>query len=107
MSVSTPPIFWRTRITMFVSANAHHGRKNVVLGALSCLEGLPALCDELGKRAAEPGDRDLPVGRERAQEFRPFALVAIKTPGLNELGAGVFVLDLSHVLAQENPMLCA
>src|SRR5262245_6545000 len=52
-----------------------------------------AMLDEIAKRAAKPRHRDLALGMECIEQLRPAALVAIKAPGLDQLGAGVFVFD--------------
>src|SRR5262245_14121329 len=75
---------------------AHDGRKNLMLGTLSGLEAAPAAVDEFAKASAEPGDRNLSLRHEGCEQLRPLALVAIKTPGLDQLVAGVFVVRI-HV----------
>ena len=63
-----------------------------MLGALPRLEGPPAALDEFAKAAAEPGDRDLALRHEGREQLRPLALVAVKSPALDQLGAGIFVV---------------
>src|SRR5208337_1457485 len=75
--------------------NAHERRKYLMLRALPRLETLPAPVDELGKIAAEPGDRDLPVRDEGGKQLGPVALVAVEAPGLDQLRAGIFVVELA------------
>jgi len=67
-----------------------------MFGTLSGLEAAPAAVDEFAKASAEPGDRNLSLRHEGCEQLRPLALVAIKTPGLDQLGAGVFVVRI-HV----------
>jgi len=50
-----------------------------------------AVLDEFAEWAAEPRYRDLARGMEGVEQLRPAALVAIKPPGLDQLGAGIFV----------------
>ena len=64
-----------------------------MLGALPRLEAPPATIDEFAEAAAEPGDRDLALRHEGRQQLRPLALIAIETPGLDQLGAGIFVVQ--------------
>src|SRR5262245_34004191 len=50
-----------------------------------------AMLDELAEWAAEPRYGDLAVRMEGVEQLRPAALVAIKPPRLDQLGAGIFV----------------
>jgi hypothetical protein len=65
-----------------------------MLRALSSLEALPAAVDEFTKAAAEPGDRDLALRHEGREQLRPLALIAIESPGLDQFGAGIFVVRI-------------
>src|SRR6201987_5887054 len=47
--------------------------------------------DELLERAAKPRHGNMPVGRKRAAQLLPFALVPIETPGLDEFGDRGFI----------------
>src|SRR5262252_3937363 len=66
-----------------------------MFGTLSGVEALPAAIDEFAKASAEPGDRNLSLRHEGCEQLRPLALVAIKAPGLDQLGAGVFLVRIS------------
>ena len=47
--------------------------------------------DELLERAAKPRHGNMPVGRKRAAQLLPFALVTIETPGLDQFGDRGFI----------------
>src|SRR5262245_50411071 len=79
-----------------IAREAHDGGKNLMLGTLPGLEAPPAAVDEFAKAPSEPGHRNLALRHEGCEQLRPLALVAIKTPGLDQLGAGVFVVRI-HV----------
>jgi len=70
--------------------------KNLVFRSLAGVEGLPAAVDEFAEAAAEPGNRNLALGHEGREQLRPSALIAIKPPGLDQLGAGVFVVRIHN-----------
>src|SRR6266853_1499113 len=88
-----------------IARNAHAGGKNLMLGTLSGLEALPAVGDKLAKAAAEPGDRNLALRHEGCEQLRPLSLIAIKAPGLDQLGAGVFVVCIHRALPYSAPVL--
>src|SRR5215510_12978613 len=67
-----------------------------MFGTLSGIEALPAAVDDFANTSAEQGDRNLSLRHEGCEQLRPPALVAIKAPGLDQLGAGVFVVRI-HV----------
>jgi hypothetical protein len=77
-----------------VARDPHDRRKDVMFGTLSRVEALPAAVDELTKAAAEPGHGDLSLRHEGCEQLWPLALVAIKTPGLDQIGAGVVVIRI-------------
>src|SRR5262245_34018700 len=81
-----------------IARKAHHGGKNLMLGTLSGVEALPAAVDEFAIPSAEPGDGNLSLRHEGCEQLRPLALVAIKAPGLDQLGAGVFVIRVHLTL---------
>src|SRR6266540_2075217 len=87
-----------------IARGAHHGGKNVVFGTLAGLEALPAAVDEFTKAAAEPGDRNLALRYESGKQLRPFALIAINGPGLDQLGTGGFVV---HGSSPRSPSPCS
>src|SRR6516162_2691603 len=82
-----------------------------MFGTLSGIEALPAAVDEFAKASAEPGDRNLSLRHEGCEQLRPPALVAIKAPGLDQLGAGVFVVRIHGTLVAKadstEPITCA
>src|SRR6516225_6083940 len=69
-----------------------------MFGTLSGVEALPAAVDEFAKASAKPGDRNLTLQHEGCEQLRPLALVAIKAPGLDQPGAGVFVVRIHGTL---------
>src|SRR5215469_14719369 len=69
-----------------------------MFGTLSGVEALPAAVDEFAKTSAEPRDRNLSLRHEGCEQLRPLALVAIKAPGLDQLGAGVFLVRIHLTL---------
>src|SRR5215469_4022190 len=69
-----------------------------MFGTLSGVEALTAAVNEFAKASTEPGDRNLALRHERCEQLRPPALVAIKAPGLDQLGAGVFVVRIHGTL---------
>jgi hypothetical protein len=75
-----------------------------MFGTLAGLEALPAAVDEFTKAAAEPGDRNLALRQESGEQLRPFALIAIKAPGLDQLGTGGFVV---HGSSPRSPSSCS
>ncbi len=58
----------------------------------SGLETYPAKLDEFRKRPAKPRHRYLAVRREGRAQLGPSGLVAIGAPGLDQFGAGEFVV---------------
>src|SRR5262249_15511547 len=70
-----------------VAGDPHERRRDQMLGGTAA----PAVLDEFAEWAAEPRYRDLARGMEGVEQLRPAALVAIKPPGLDQLGAGIFV----------------
>src|SRR5262249_24695376 len=78
--------------------NAHAGGKNLMFRTLSGLEAFAAVGDELSKAAAELGDRNLTLRHEGCEQLRPLSLIAIKAPGLDQIGAGVFVVCIHRAL---------
>ena len=77
-----------------VARDAHDRRKDVVLGELARPRALAAALDELRIGPAEPGDGDLPLGREDREQVLPLALIAAEAPALDQFGAGLFVVDV-------------
>src|SRR5262249_12455197 len=77
-----------------LARHAHDGWKNLMLRSLAGVEGLGAAVDEFAEAAAEPGNRNLALGHEGREQLRPPALIAIKPPGLDQLGAGLFVVSV-------------
>src|SRR6516165_471817 len=69
-----------------------------MFGTLSGVEALPAAVDEFAKASAKPGNRNLSLRHEGCEQLRPLALVAIKAPGLDQLGAGIFVVRIHGTL---------
>src|SRR5262249_22237431 len=72
-----------------VAGVAHQWRCDQMLRGTAAL----AMLDELAEWAAEPRDRDLALGMEGVEQFRPAALIAIESPGLDQLGASAFVFN--------------
>ncbi len=78
MSTGTPPIFWRTRITMLVSATARspvdpHGRgQDVMLGALPRLEASAATIDEFAEAPLNQETEICPSGAKVASSSGHF-----------------------------------
>src|SRR5262249_40418588 len=69
-----------------VADDAHERRRDQMLGGTAAL----AVLDEFAEWAAEPRYRDLALGIKGVEQLRPAALVAIKPPGLDQLGVGLF-----------------
>ena len=80
-----------------LAGDAHDRGEDVMLGALSGIEALAATVDEFGKAPAEPGDGDLPFRHEGCEQLRPLALVAVEAPGLDQLGAGIFLVHVHEL----------
>src|SRR5262249_20670980 len=78
-----------------LAGDAHHRRKDQVLAGAAAL----ALLDELLERAAKPGHRNLALRMEGRKQLGPAALVAIEAPGLDQLGARVFVFQTHDIPA--------
>src|SRR5580658_1832391 len=57
-------------------------------------ETRPASLDELLKRATKPRHGDVAIRRECSPQLLPFALVAIDTPGLDQIRTGDLVGEL-------------